>query len=156
MKCRFCNHCIETIFVDLANSPPSNSYLTLEQLSLPEIYYPLKVMVCENCFLVQIDKYKKPTEIFNNNYAYFSSYSTSWLEHCMNYVEFMIEEFNLNLESKVIEISSNDGYLLKYFKDDSKINRSDAQVFVCWKMEGRNGDVVLVTREYPTLTTEST
>ena len=117
MKCRFCNHCIETIFVDLANSPPSNSYLTLEQLSLPEIYYPLKVMVCENCFLVQIDKYKKPTEIFNNNYAYFSSYSTSWLEHCMNYVEFMIEEFNLNLESKVIEISSNDGYLLKYFKD---------------------------------------
>lgn len=117
MKCRFCNHCIETIFVDLANSPPSNSYLTLEQLSLPEIYYPLKVMVCENCFLVQIDKYKKPTEIFNNNYAYFSSYSTSWLEHCMNYVEFMIEEFNLNLESKVIEIGSNDGYLLKYFKD---------------------------------------
>jgi len=74
-------------------------------------------MVCENCFLVQIDKYKKPTEIFNNNYAYFSSYSTSWLEHCMNYVEFMIEEFNLNLESKVIEIGSNDGYLLKYFKD---------------------------------------
>ena len=81
MKCRFCNYSVKTEFVDLLNSPPSNSYLTEEQLNESEVYYPLKVMVCEKCFLVQVDEYKKSEDIFNSDYAYFSSYSTSWLAH---------------------------------------------------------------------------
>jgi len=115
MKCRFCNKQVDTEFIDLINSPASNSFLTKEQLSEPETYYPLKVFVCENCFLVQVDEYKKFDSIFDNNYAYFSSYSSSWLEHCKNYVEKMISELNLNEESQVVEIASNDGYLLQYF-----------------------------------------
>jgi len=116
MKCRFCNHTIQTEFADLVNSPPSNSYLTEKQLNEPETYYPLKVLVCENCFLVQVDEYYKSTEIFSSDYAYFSSYSTSWLAHAKKYTEMMIDRFNYNGNSQVIEIASNDGYLLQYFK----------------------------------------
>jgi len=115
MKCRFCNHEVIDEFIDLVNSPASNSYLSKEQLNEPETYYPLKVYVCRNCFLVQVDEYKSFDSIFDNNYAYFSSYSTSWLQHCKNYVEKMISEFNLNENSHVVEIASNDGYLLQYF-----------------------------------------
>ena len=117
MKCRFCNHTIQTEFADLVNSPPSNSYLTEKQLNEPETYYPLKVLVCEKCFLVQVDEYYKSTEIFSSDYAYFSSYSTSWLAHAKKYTEMMIDRFNYNGNSQVIEIASNDGYLLQYFKE---------------------------------------
>ena len=72
MKCRFCDNALKHEFIDLINSPPSNSYLSVKQLDEPEIYYPLKLFVCEKCFLVQIDEYKKSKEIFNDNYAYFS------------------------------------------------------------------------------------
>lgn len=116
MKCRFCNHSIQTEFADLVNSPASNSYLTIEQLNEPEVYYPLKVMVCDNCFLVQVDEYKKSSDIFNNEYAYFSSYSSTWLAHCKQYTEMMIERFHYNESSRITEIASNDGYLLQYFK----------------------------------------
>jgi 2-polyprenyl-3-methyl-5-hydroxy-6-metoxy-1,4-benzoquinol methylase len=115
MKCRFCGNDKLSEFIDLVNSPASNSYLSKEQLNEPETYYPLKVFVCENCFLVQVDEYKSFDTIFDNNYAYFSSYSTSWLNHCKNYVRRMIERFNLNQKSQVVEIASNDGYLLQYF-----------------------------------------
>ncbi len=117
MNCRFCKHTIETEFVDLLNSPPSNSYLREEQLNEPEVYYPLKVMVCEKCFLVQVDEYKKSEDIFSSDYAYFSSYSSSWLAHSKRYTDLMIQRFSFNNESLVVEIASNDGYLLQYFKE---------------------------------------
>jgi hypothetical protein len=117
MKCRFCNHSIKSVFVDLINSPASNSYLTSAQLDEPEIFYPLKVMVCDKCFLVQIDEYKKSSEIFKSDYAYFSSYSSSWLAHCESYVQMMIKRFAFSSSSLVTEIASNDGYLLQFFKN---------------------------------------
>lgn len=117
MNCRFCNKPITIEFIDLVNSPASNSFLTLEELNEPETFYPLKVFVCENCFLVQVDEYKKSDAIFTNNYAYFSSFSTSWLTHCKRYTELMIDRFGFNSKSQVIEIASNDGYLLQYFKE---------------------------------------
>jgi hypothetical protein len=115
MKCRFCNNEVTNEFIDLVNSPASNSYLSKNQLNEPETYYPLKVYVCDHCFLVQVDEYKKFNAIFDNNYAYFSSYSTSWLQHCKRYVETVISRFALNSSSQVVEIASNDGYLLQYF-----------------------------------------
>jgi len=87
MKCRFCQYELRHEFVDLVNSPPSNSFLTEEQLNEPETFYPLKLFVCENCWLVQIDEYKQADEIFSKNYAYFSSYSAIWLEHARQYAD---------------------------------------------------------------------
>jgi SAM-dependent methyltransferase len=117
MNCRFCKSHVKTEFADLVNSPPSNSYITEQQLNEPEVFYPLKVLVCEKCFLVQVDEYYKSSEIFSSDYAYFSSFSTSWLAHAKKYVEMMIERFGFNKDSQVIEIASNDGYLLQYFKE---------------------------------------
>jgi hypothetical protein len=116
MQCRFCKTQLKHVFIDLGNSPPSNSFLTKDQLNEPEVFYPLKVYTCHNCFLVQIDEYKKSEAIFNNNYAYFSSYSLTWLAHAEKYSEMMINRFGIDKNSKVIELASNDGYLLQYFK----------------------------------------
>ncbi len=116
MKCRFCQHELKHEFIDLVNSPPSNSFLTEEQLNEPESFYPLKLFVCENCWLVQIDEYKQADEIFSKNYAYFSSYSTIWLEHARQYADMITEKIGLTGSSFVIEIASNDGYLLQYFQ----------------------------------------
>jgi C-methyltransferase C-terminal domain/Putative zinc binding domain/Methyltransferase domain len=115
MQCRFCKTEVEHVFIDLINSPASNSFLTAEQLNEPETYYPLKVYTCHNCFLVQVDEYKKSDAIFDSNYVYFSSYSTSWLKHASDYADKMTERFGYNTNSQVIEIASNDGYLLQYF-----------------------------------------
>lgn len=117
MNCRFCKNTVTQEFIDLINSPASNSFLTKEQLNEPEIFFPLKVFVCEKCFLVQIDEYKKSDAIFDSSYAYFSSYSTSWLAHAKEYTEKMISRFGINVESQIIEIASNDGYLLQYFHE---------------------------------------
>lgn len=117
MQCRFCKTELEHVFIDLINSPASNSFLTKEQLNEPETFYPLKVYTCHNCFLVQVDEYKKSDAIFNSDYVYFSSYSTSWLKHAKTYTEKMTERFGLNDTSRVIEIASNDGYLLQYFHE---------------------------------------
>jgi 2-polyprenyl-3-methyl-5-hydroxy-6-metoxy-1,4-benzoquinol methylase len=116
MNCRFCKTELSFVFIDLGNAPPSNSYLTADQLNEPETYYALKLFVCPECFLVQADEYKKAETIFNNDYAYFSSTSTSWLKHSEKYVHKMISEFGINKDSFVTEIASNDGYLLQYFK----------------------------------------
>lgn len=116
MNCRFCRNPLTHVFVDLGESPPSNSYLAPEQLSGPESFYPLRVYVCEKCFLVQIDEHKKAEEIFDKNYAYFSSFSKTWLAHARDYVEMMCERFGFDEKTQVIEIASNDGYLLQYFK----------------------------------------
>jgi SAM-dependent methyltransferase len=115
MNCRFCNNNLTHEFIDLVNAPPSNSFLTKDQLNEPEVYYPLKLYVCNKCFLVQIDEYKKSDDIFNQDYAYFSSFSTSWLEHAKKYVAMITDRLELNAASHVIEIASNDGYLLQYF-----------------------------------------
>jgi len=117
MQCRFCKTELTNLFIDLVNSPASNSFLTREELNEPETFYPLKVYTCHHCFLVQIDEYKKSDEIFNNKYVYFSSYSSSWLHQAKNYTEMMMKRFGYNEHSQIIEIASNDGYLLQYFKE---------------------------------------
>ncbi len=117
MNCRFCKTELKNEFINLGNSPASNSFLKEEELNEPEVFYPLKVYTCSNCFLVQVDEYKKSDAIFNSDYVYFSSYSKSWLKHAKDYTEMMIERFEMNEQSQVIEIASNDGYLLQYFKE---------------------------------------
>lgn len=117
MQCRFCKTELTKVFIDLINSPASNSFLTKEQLNEPEIFFPLKVYTCTRCFLVQIDEYKSSDSIFNQDYVYFSSFSASWLAHAKRYTEKMIERFSLSNNSQIIEIASNDGYLLQYFKE---------------------------------------
>ena len=116
MNCRFCENQLSDIFTDLGETPLANSFLTLEMLDKKEIKFPLRAMVCTKCFLVQVDEFEKPQNIFND-YAYFSSYSTSWLEHVKVFAENMIGRFNLSENDQVIEIASNDGYLLKNFKE---------------------------------------
>lgn len=115
MQCRFCKTELEHVFIDLINSPASNSFLTRGELNEPESYYPLKVYTCHHCFLVQVDEYKKSDAIFNSNYVYFSSYSTSWLKHVSDYADKMVERFGYDENSLVMELASNDGYLLQYF-----------------------------------------
>jgi 2-polyprenyl-3-methyl-5-hydroxy-6-metoxy-1,4-benzoquinol methylase len=112
--CRFCNTELRHIFVDLGMSPPCESYLRIDQLDQMEPFYPLNVYVCKNCFLVQLPTYVNPEEIFSN-YAYFSSYSDTWLRHSETYTEMIIERLGLNERSHVVEVASNDGYLLQYF-----------------------------------------
>lgn len=114
-KCRFCGHELTMTFVDLGLSPLSNEYVTKENLNKAQQFYPLHVMVCEECFLVQALEYEKPENIFSD-YRYFSSYSKSWLEHAKKYVDMIVQRVELNEQSQVIEIASNDGYLLQYFK----------------------------------------
>ena len=112
--CRFCDAALTHSFCDLGMSPLSNSFVSAENLNAMEPFYPLHAFVCESCFLVQLDEFESPEEIFSD-YAYFSSYSDSWLEHSKRYTELMIERLGLNTESSIIEIASNDGYLLQYF-----------------------------------------
>ncbi|QWD32242.1 class I SAM-dependent methyltransferase [Polynucleobacter paneuropaeus] len=115
MKCRHCQKELIYTFLDLGFSPPSNAYLTEADLVKPEYYYPLKVMVCDQCWLVQTEDRKLAHELFDPQYAYFSSVSTSWLEHAKNYADMMIKKFQLNQSNFIVEIASNDGYLLKNF-----------------------------------------
>ena len=117
MNCKFCKNNLTHEFLDLGFSPPSNAYLKASNLNEPETFFPLRIMVCEKCFLVQIDEFAKHDEIFNSEYAYFSSYSTSWLAHAKEYTQMMIARFGFNHTSQVVEIASNDGYLLQYFKE---------------------------------------
>jgi SAM-dependent methyltransferase len=112
--CRFCGHALQHTFVDLGMSPLCESYVSSEQLNGMERFYPLHVYVCGNCSLVQLQEYVTVQEIFSD-YAYFSSYSDSWLRHASNYVDQITERLGLNQHSRVIELASNDGYLLQYF-----------------------------------------
>lgn len=115
-QCRFCGNKLKASFVDLGVSPLANSYLKEEQLNEMEPFYPLHVLVCEQCYLVQLAVFKSPESIFGD-YAYFSSFSDSWLKHAKIYTDLMIDRFHFKSDSYVIEIASNDGYLLQYFKD---------------------------------------
>jgi len=116
LQCRFCGSDLSRSFCDLGMSPLSNAFVKETSLASMERFYPLHAYVCESCLLVQLKAFSSPEEIFDD-YAYFSSYSESWLRHCKKYTEYMTERFNLDETHQVIEIASNDGYLLKYFKD---------------------------------------
>lgn len=117
MRCRFCESELTQVFADLGNAPPSNSYLTAAGLQDEEVYYPLKIWTCGSCFLTQIDEFKSHADIFSADYAYFSSFSSSWLAHAKAYVDKMATRFNLGPASMVVEVASNDGYLLQYVKE---------------------------------------
>jgi len=117
--CRFCQSQLKYIVVSLGKSPLSNSYLSEKQLHQVEPFYPLEVYVCQKCFLVQIEEVVSSKDIFSSSYAYYSSYSESWLQHCKEYTEMMINRFGFDKDSLVVEIGSNDGYLLKYFKQNN-------------------------------------
>jgi hypothetical protein len=115
MRCRHCASPLAQTFLDLGFAPLSNAYLTAADLMRPEKYYPLKVKVCDHCWLVQTEDYTDSAEVFNSDYAYFSSTSTTWLAHAANYVKKIIPKLRLTRDSLVIEVASNDGYLLKNF-----------------------------------------
>lgn len=112
--CRFCNTPLDRVFIDLGLSPLANSYLRDEKARQDEQFFPLRAYVCGECFLVQLEEWEAPENIFGD-YAYFSSYSESWLQHAKSYVARVIERFGIGAHSKVVEIASNDGYLLQYF-----------------------------------------
>lgn len=117
MKCRICGANLEEPFLSLGKSPVANSLLTREDLHKMEPYFPLDLYVCQSCWLVQLEEFEAPEKIFSSDYPYFSSYSESWLKHCKNYAEMMIERFGFDKNSFVVEVGSNDGYLLQYFKE---------------------------------------
>jgi SAM-dependent methyltransferase len=114
--CRFCGAPVDAVFADLGMSPLANSFLPPERANSMEPFYPLRALVCGKCFLVQLEEFETPEEIFSD-YAYFSSYSSSWLEHSRRYAEKMIDRLGLGPESHVVELASNDGYLLQFFHD---------------------------------------
>lgn len=115
MNCRHCHAPLEHVFLDLGFAPPSNAYLTASELQAPEQYFPLKLFVCDTCWLVQTEDYSRSDELFTKDYAYFSSTSTTWLTHAKSYVDMITSRLGLSAESFVIEVASNDGYLLKNF-----------------------------------------
>jgi hypothetical protein len=114
-RCRHCGAQLEHVFVDLGFAPPSNAYLDVADLAKPEIYYPLRLYVCTDCWLVQTEDYRHADELFDKHYAYFSSVSKTWLDHAARYVDMIHSRLNLGRDSFVIEVAANDGYLLKNF-----------------------------------------
>lgn len=118
MKCRHCRAEVKLSFLDLGFAPPSNAYLPKCALSAPEIWLPLRLLVCESCWLAQVEDFTSHDALFTNNYAYFSSFSKSWLTHSERYVKSMTERLGLSISSLVCEVAANDGYLLQYFLRD--------------------------------------
>ena len=116
MKCRHCGLGLKLPLVDLGSAPPSNAYLTEQTLHAPEKWFPLRVLVCEHCWLVQTEDFAQANELFDAEYAYFSGFSSSWLAHSERYVADMVARFNLTADSHVVEVAANDGYLLQYVK----------------------------------------
>lgn len=114
MNCRHCGTALQRPFLDLGSAPPSNAYLTRDTLHAQEQWLPLRVMVCEQCWLVQTEDFSRADALFAADYAYFSSFSDTWLQHARLYVQAMIQRFTLGPHSKVVEIAANDGYLLQY------------------------------------------
>ena len=117
MKCRHCAAELERVCLDLGSAPPSNAYLTAAALRAPEVWYPLRLLVCERCWLVQTEDHAGRDELFSADYAYFSSFSTSWLAHAEAYVAAMRRRFELSPASLVCEVAANDGYLLRWVRD---------------------------------------
>lgn len=116
MKCRHCGAELKLPMVDLGSAPPSNAYLTEQTLHAPEKWFPLRVLVCEHCWLAQTEDFAQADELFDSEYAYFSGFSNSWLSHSEHYVADMVARFTLTTDSHVVEVAANDGYLLQYVK----------------------------------------
>jgi len=116
MKCRHCQAELTLSLVDLGSAPPSNAYLTKQTLHAPEKHFPLRVLVCTECWLAQTEDYAGADELFSADYAYFSSFSTTWLKHAEKYVADMVQRFALGANSHIVEVAANDGYLLQYAK----------------------------------------
>lgn len=116
MKCRHCGSGLHLPFLDLGVAPPSNAYLSADKVKAPETWFPLRVLVCDNCWLVQTEDYAGRETLFSHDYAYFSSFSSSWLTHAERYVGAMVERFGLGANSCVVEVAANDGYLLQFVK----------------------------------------
>lgn len=114
MKCRHCGADATLLLVDLGSAPPSNAYLTEEGLRGPEVWLPLRVLVCERCWLVQTQDFARADELFGADYTYFSAFSSGWLAHSERYVADMVARFELDADSHVVEVAANDGYLLQY------------------------------------------
>jgi ubiquinone/menaquinone biosynthesis C-methylase UbiE len=119
MNCRHCKIKMKLELIDLGSSPPSNAYLTKETLSAPEKWFPLRVLVCENCWLVQTEDFTKADDLFDKDYAYFSSFSTSLLKHTKQFVKDSVKRFSLDENSHLIEVAANDGYLLQYVMESN-------------------------------------
>ena len=117
MKCRHCAAQLERVCLDLGSAPPSNAYLSEAALRAPEVWFPLRLLVCERCWLVQTEDHAGREDLFSADYAYFSSFSSSWLAHAKAYVDAMRERFGLARESLVSEVAANDGYLLRFVRD---------------------------------------
>jgi hypothetical protein len=117
LKCRHCQHELSHIFLDLGFAPPSNAYLRREQLNAPEVTLPLRLFVCSHCWLVQTEDFTRPTDLFDFEYAYYSSTSETWLKHAADYASQAAKRFGLGPDSFVVEVASNDGYLLRNFLD---------------------------------------
>lgn len=116
VKCRHCASELNVSFLDLGHAPPSNAYLNRDALNAPEIWFPLNIVVCDSCWLVQTEDYAGRESLFTSDYAYFSSFSSTWLSHAKHYVDDVVDRFQLTSSSTVVEIASNDGYLLQYVK----------------------------------------
>jgi 2-polyprenyl-3-methyl-5-hydroxy-6-metoxy-1,4-benzoquinol methylase len=116
MKCRYCGFQLQLPLVDLGSAPPSNAYLTEQTLNAPERWFPLRVLVCDQCWLVQTEDFAQAHELFDSEYAYFSAFSSSWLAHCERYVINMVARFGMNTNSHVVEVGANDGCLLQYVR----------------------------------------
>jgi len=116
MKCRHCGAEVSLTMIDLGSAPPSNAYRKAEDLTKPELYFPLKLYVCDHCWLVQTEDYAGAEELFDADYAYFSGFSSGWLAHCERYVDDVTKRFGIGAESHVVEIAANDGHLLQFVK----------------------------------------
>jgi hypothetical protein len=116
VKCRHCDAELTQTFLDLGSAPPSNAFLSEDQLQKPEVWFPLRLFVCNRCWLVQTEDYAGREALFNAEYVYFSSFSTTWLKHAEEYVAMVVKRFGLGAHSNAIEIAANDGYLLQYIK----------------------------------------
>jgi hypothetical protein len=114
MRCRHCSSELNLPLIDLGSAPPSNAYLTNETLLIPEKWFPLRVLVCTKCYLVQTEDFTGREYLFQDDYAYFSSFSTTWLTHAERYVDEMVARFDLGINSQVVEVAANDGYLLQF------------------------------------------
>jgi len=117
VNCRHCGTLLQHPFLDLGSAPPSNAYLTAESLNAPEQWYPLRLLVCEKCWLVQTEDFSNAESLFTADYAYFSSFSKTWLDHARDYVHSMIDRFSLGSNSEVCEVAANDGYLLQFVQE---------------------------------------
>ena len=115
MLCRHCKNESLAKLVDLGAAPPSNAYLSYDHVYQPELFIPLRVFVCDSCWLVQTEDFIEEEDLFQSDYAYFSSYSETWINHAREYAERMVSEMQLGCEAKVCEVASNDGYLLQFF-----------------------------------------